>query len=320
MIASGLSSTSARSFSLNSFAQAQHDLRQLVHLLGIQAQAEAHLAALVGLQALHVVHVQRLDRVGVLLGGLLDLDAAFGGGDEGDRLARAVDQHRQVQLLGDVGGLGHQHAVDRQRHAGGLVGLHLRAEHALGVLAHLVVGLGELDAAGLAAAAGVDLGLDDPEVAADGLRRVDGLLRRAGDAPGRDRDAVIGKQLLRLIFVEVHGGLCAKRGSIVADAGPPGQSRLPLYSGQPHRGPPLAAHARPRQHARARCVASCISSPCIARWRPACWPWSFFSPFGDYFVEPRLPDARRHRRHRSTWSPRSCCSTPAGAARCTCRR
>src|SRR3546814_3777120 len=70
----------------------------------------------------------------------------------------------------------------------------------------LVEGAGELDAAGLAAAAGVDLRLDDPEVAADRLGGVDRFLRRARDAPGRDCNAVIGKQLLRLVFVEIHVG------------------------------------------------------------------------------------------------------------------
>src|SRR5690606_10377547 len=32
------------------------------------------------------------------------------------------------------------------------------------------------------------------------------FLRRARDAPGRDCNAVIGKQLLRLVFVEIHVG------------------------------------------------------------------------------------------------------------------
>src|SRR5690606_18066340 len=38
------------------------------------------------------------------------------------------------------------------------------------------------------------------------LRGVHRLLRRARDAPGRDCNAVVGKQLLRLVFVEIHVG------------------------------------------------------------------------------------------------------------------
>src|SRR5690606_5743532 len=90
-------------------------------------------------------------------------------------------------------------------------------EHALGVLAHLVQGPGQLDAAGLAAAAGVDLRLDHPEVAVDGLGGLDRLLWRAGDAPGGNGNAVVGEQLLGLVFVEVHRssscgwGACRRR-------------------------------------------------------------------------------------------------------------
>ena len=163
-------------------------------------------------------------------------------------LVRAVDQHRQVQLLGDVGGFGDQHAVDRQRHAGGLVGLHLGAEHRLArSLAHVVEGLDQLDAAGLAAAAGMDLRLDHPEVAADGLGRLDRLVGRAGDAPGRHRDAVVGEQLLGLVFVEVH----ASPGSADATSGP-GSHRAPIVADRAGKGKSRAAASdaggRPSRH------------------------------------------------------------------------
>src|SRR5690606_16501078 len=225
--------------------QPEHDLRQLAHLLGGQAQAEAHVAALVGLQALHVVDVEGLDLLGRLGGHLLDVHAALAGGDEGDRLRAAVDQHRQVQLLVDVRAFGDQHRVDRQRNAGRLVGLHLRAEHALGVLAHLVEAAGELDAAGLAAATGVDLGLDHPEVAGNGLGGVDRLFGRARNAPRRHRDAVVGEQLLGLVFVEVHVGVRAEEDRI-ARPGPGGQQavRGRLFSPM-HRRRAKSGYRRP---------------------------------------------------------------------------
>ncbi len=61
----------------------------------------------------------------------------------------------------------------------------------------------ELDAAGLAAAAGQHLRLDDDR-AAELLRGGAGLLRRVGAAPVRDGDADAPEQLLALVLVEVH--------------------------------------------------------------------------------------------------------------------
>src|SRR5690606_33451889 len=91
-----------------------------------------------------------------------------------------------------------------------------------GVVAHLVERTRQLDAARLAAATRVDLGLDHPEITADGLGGLDRLLRRTRHAPRRHRDAVFGKQLLGLIFVEVHAGIRVGRVSVRprSDLGP----------------------------------------------------------------------------------------------------
>ena len=65
------------------------------------------------------------------------------------------------------------------------------AEQLLGGLPDLVVAAAHLDAAGLAAGTGVDLGLDDPAIAADLLGPVHGLLRAVGEAAGRHGDAEV---------------------------------------------------------------------------------------------------------------------------------
>jgi hypothetical protein len=147
-------------------------------------------AALVGLQPLHEVHVQRLDGVRIFARGGFDFDAAIARCNEGQRFCRTVDQHRQVKLLGDIGGLRDQHAVDRQGHTGGLVGFHFRAQHSGRVLFHLVEVFRELDAAGLAAPAGMDLRLDHPRLTTDGAGRLHGLVSRARNATRWNRDAI----------------------------------------------------------------------------------------------------------------------------------
>ena len=69
----------------------------------------------------------------------------------------------------------------------------------------LVAVLGDLDAAGLAAAADQHLRLDDARVA-DLLGRLDGGLDVMGDLAARHRDAVAREELLALIFEKVQSG------------------------------------------------------------------------------------------------------------------
>ena len=184
--------------------QAQHDLGQLVDLLVVEVHREAELAALVRLQPFDEVDHDGVDVFGRLAGDLLDVHAAVLGGDERDGLGITIDQDRQVQLAGDVGGVGHQHQVHRQRAAGRLVGFHVGAEHALGGSAHVVEAAAELDAAGLAAAAGVDLRLDHPLRAAKRLGGIDGSVGGIGDLARRHGDAVLREQFFGLVFVEIH--------------------------------------------------------------------------------------------------------------------
>ena len=98
------------------------------------------------------------DRVGVLLGDGLDLDATLRGEHAEVLLGRAVEREAGVVLLGDVAGLLDPDDLDD-------VALDVHAEDVLGVLAGLVGVRRQLHAAGLAATADLHLGLDHHRVA-----------------------------------------------------------------------------------------------------------------------------------------------------------
>jgi hypothetical protein len=95
-------------------------------------------------------------------------------------------------------------AVDLLAVRAGLMGDQHGAEQALRLRPHLVDRLDHLDAAGLAAAAGVDLRLDDPDRSAELVRSLDRLIGREGRSTPRHRHAELAQHRLGLIFVDVH--------------------------------------------------------------------------------------------------------------------
>ena len=98
---------------------------------------------------------------------LLDVHAAFGRGDDRDARGLAVDQHREIELLLDRRAVLDVEPVDLLALRAGLVRDERRAEQALCLLLDVLDRLDHLDAAGLAAPAGVDLRLHDPDRAAE---------------------------------------------------------------------------------------------------------------------------------------------------------
>jgi hypothetical protein len=92
------------------------------------------------------------------------------------------------------------------------------AEDCRSELVDFVERFGDFDTAALAAAAGMDLGLDHPYLAAElACRRI-----RVGHGEARDsagcRDAVFAEYLFSLIFVNIHANL-ASRVEIVENHG-----------------------------------------------------------------------------------------------------
>ena len=145
--------------------------------------------------------VERVDRdpgQRLRLGGgnLLDLHAALAGGHREERPVGAIQQERRVVLLCDVARLLDQDLVDR-------VALDVHAEDLARLGLRVVGSVGDLDAAGLAAATGLDLRLDHDATAELG-RDGASLLGSRGYLAGRDRHAMCGEEFLRLVFEEIH--------------------------------------------------------------------------------------------------------------------
>ena len=151
----------------------------------------------------------RIDREGEdffrrVVGDLLDVHAAFGGDDKGDARGLAVDQRRKIELALDGRAFLDIDAVDLLAVRAGLVRHQRRAEDAGRFLFHVVDGFDHLDAAGLAAPAGMDLRLHHPDRAAElggaFQRLVNGKCRHAA----RHRNAEFAQHGFGLILVDVH--------------------------------------------------------------------------------------------------------------------
>ena len=147
----------------------QHHGHRLVDQLGRELRLGDDRPGLLLVDAGARVDRDLPDGVGVGLGDLLDLHAALDAGDAEVLPVGAVEQEGEVVLLHGRRRRRDQHPVDGEP-------LDLHPEDVRRVLEGLVGGLGELDAAGLAAAAGLDLGLDDAEAVL--LGGGPGLLRR----------------------------------------------------------------------------------------------------------------------------------------------
>src|SRR5262249_12431079 len=149
------------------------------------------------------------DLLGMLGGDLFDLHAALGRRHHGHAPRAAVDHHADVELARDVDALLDEEALHALALGPGLMGHEVHAVDGARLLLGVDEVLGDLDAAALAAAAGVDLRFDDDDVAPGFLLdfadcAVDFAEIHDGTADG-DGDAVALEQLLALILVNLHG-------------------------------------------------------------------------------------------------------------------
>ena len=142
------------------------------------------------------VDLDARERLGLLDRELLDLHAALDRAEPQVGAVRAVEQHREVELLGDARAAGDHDALDD-------VALDVEAEDGLRRLVGLIGGLGHLHAAGLAAASGLDLRLDDDD-AAELLGGRPHLFRRVRDDAGEHRHLVLLEKVSCLVLVQIH--------------------------------------------------------------------------------------------------------------------
>ena len=144
------------------------------------------------------------DLLGVLLGDLFDLDAAFLGAHHDDARAEAVDDEGKVELFLDLRALFDEQAVDDLALGTCLMCDERFAEQLTRVAAHLIGCLCDLDAARFPAPPGVDLRLDDDDRTAEFFGVVDGCVHGERGQSVRDFDAIFAQHLFGLILVNVH--------------------------------------------------------------------------------------------------------------------
>ena len=144
------------------------------------------------------------DLLGVLFGDLFDLDAALLGAHHDDAGAEAVNNEGEVKFFFDLRSLFDEQAVDDLALGSRLMRDERLAEQFARVAAHFVGRLCDLDAARFAAAARVDLCLDDDDGGAELFGVVDGSVYGECGQSVRDFDAVFAQHLFGLILVNVH--------------------------------------------------------------------------------------------------------------------
>ena len=190
--------------------QRHHELHRAADVLRLEAEAERDLARLERPQPKAGQNVLFDNRAGIFRGDFFDLHAARRRRHEDVAAIHAVEQHAEVKLARDGQRLFDQQPLHRLAFRAGLMRDQLHAEHLGRQLAGFLRRLGQLDAAALAAAAGMNLGFDDHAgraVFKQLARRVQRLFARLDHLAARHGHAILPKNGLSLIFVNFHVGI-----------------------------------------------------------------------------------------------------------------
>src|SRR5208282_488196 len=173
-------------------------------LLQSEAKTEGELPRLKRLESNRRLDHNLQDFFWMLFGDLLDFHAAEARCDDPHPLDLPVENEPEVYLpLERFGDLNIDSLNDLALWAG-LIGDEGFAKKLRRRRAHFIIGLAELDASRLAAAAGMDLGLHGPMPAAEFGRAIDRLLGTVGDRALRRCHTEIRQDFLGLILVNVQ--------------------------------------------------------------------------------------------------------------------
>ncbi len=181
----------------------QHEPRFRERRFG-DADLARDVIGLAALQARHRVDEHLMDILRCLGGDFLDIHAALATRHQAHALRAAVNHHADVELLLDVGAFFDQESPYFLPQRAGLMRLQHHAENPARMLLHFVERFCKLDAAALAAAAGMDLGFHHPHFAAELCCRLDRLIDAEARHAARGCDAILTQDFFRLVFVNLH--------------------------------------------------------------------------------------------------------------------
>src|SRR5574343_332121 len=133
-----------------------------------------------------------------------DVHTALVRSHHGNGLGSAVGQRSNVVFVLDVGAFFDQQVTNLLAFRAGLMRDQLHAENLAGVFANFFQRGCDLDATALATATCVNLGLDHPDLAAQGFGCLDRVFHGGAVNPARNGDAEFLQDLLALIFVNFH--------------------------------------------------------------------------------------------------------------------
>src|SRR5579872_7545111 len=133
--------------------------------------------------------------------------AAFRRNDESHARGFAIDQGGQIEFAVDGGAFFDIEAIDFLAVRTGLMRDQRRTEDARRFLFDVIDRFNDLDAAGLAAATGVNLRLHDPYRTAKLVGGLDRFIDGKGRDPARHRHAKFTQDGFGLILVDIHNTL-----------------------------------------------------------------------------------------------------------------